>query len=123
MLKQIEKIKTEALKELGDINNPKDLEAWRVHYLGKKSPLTQILRGLATLSIEEKKEVGAAANQLKNLLEGHAEEKGQTLRETQLKSATQKNPSISVFLVDLTPLATSIPSPKQLKKFVISLSR
>ncbi len=97
MLKQIEKIKTEALKELGDINNPKDLEAWRVHYLGKKSPLTQILRGLATLSIEEKKEVGAAANQLKNLLEGHAEEKGQTLRETQLKSATQKE-SIDISL-------------------------
>ncbi|MGD0780238.1 MAG: phenylalanine--tRNA ligase subunit alpha [Dehalococcoidales bacterium] len=97
MLKEIEKIKTEALKQLGVISNPKDLEAWRVHYLGKKSPLTQILRGLTALSIEDRKAVGAAANQLKNLLETSAGEKGQALRETQLKSAAQKE-SIDISL-------------------------
>jgi phenylalanyl-tRNA synthetase alpha chain len=97
MQHEIEKIKTEALKQLADIDNPKDLEAWRVHYLGKKSPLTQILRGLATLSIEERKAVGAAANQAKNLLETGAGEKGQVLREAQLKSAAQKE-SIDISL-------------------------
>jgi phenylalanyl-tRNA synthetase alpha chain len=90
MLNKIEEIKTEALKQLAGINDAKDLEAWRVQYLGKKSPLTQILRGLTTLSIEERKAVGTAANQLKNLLESSAGEKGQTLREAQLKTEAQK---------------------------------
>ena len=90
MLEKIEDIKTEALKQIDGIDNVKDLESWRVHYLGKKSPLTQILRGLATLSIEERKAVGAAANQLKTLLENSAVQKGQSLRDVQLKSESQK---------------------------------
>ncbi len=97
MLNEIEKIKAEAQKQLTGINNLKDLEAWRVQYLGKKSPLTQILRGLTSLSIEERKAVGAAANQVKNLLETSATEKGQALHEVQLKSATQKE-SIDISL-------------------------
>ena len=64
MLEKIEEIKAEALKQLDGIDNVKDLEVWRVHYLGKKSPLTQILRSLGTLSIDERKAVGAGANQV-----------------------------------------------------------
>jgi len=97
MLKKIEEIKTEALKHIDGIDNVKDLESWRIHYLGKKSPLTQILRGLATLSIEERKAVGAAANKLKNLLENSAVEKGQSLRDVQLKSEAQRE-SIDISL-------------------------
>ncbi len=86
MLEKIEEIKSEALKQLDGIDNVRDLESWRVHYLGKKSPLTGILRGLATLSIEERKAVGAAANKVKTLLEDSAGQKGQSLREAQLTS-------------------------------------
>ena len=57
MLDKIEEIKKEALQQLDSIGNVKDMEAWRVQYLGKKSPLTQILRSLGTLSMEEKKAV------------------------------------------------------------------
>ncbi len=90
MLNEIEKIKTEALKQLGGTDNAKDLEAWRVKYLGKKSPLTQILRGLASLSIEERKVAGAASNQLKKQLENASTEKEAGLREAQLKTEAQK---------------------------------
>jgi phenylalanyl-tRNA synthetase alpha chain len=86
MLEKIEEIKAEALKQLDGIDNTRDLESWRVHYLGKKSPLTQILRSLATLSIEERKAVGAAANQLKTLLDNSAGQKGQSLRNAELTS-------------------------------------
>ena len=61
MLQQLEEIKLNALKELEAINNARELESWRVHYLGKKSPLTGILRSLATLPIDEKKAVGSLA--------------------------------------------------------------
>jgi phenylalanyl-tRNA synthetase alpha chain len=90
MSQQVEELKQKALAELKGIDNIKDLEAWRVRYLGKKSPLTGILRGLAALSIEERKAVGAAANQLKVLLESVSAEKAQALREGQIKAAAQR---------------------------------
>lgn len=90
MSEQITELKQKALQELEGIDNVKDLEAWRVRYLGKKSPLTQILRSLLTLSIEERKTVGAAANQLKALLENSAVQKGQAIRETRLTSEAAK---------------------------------
>lgn len=88
MLEKIEEIKAEALKQLDGISDVKDLESWRVQYLGKKSPLTQILRSLSTLSIDERKAVGAAANRLKTLLDDSVGQKSQALRNAQLTSET-----------------------------------
>jgi phenylalanyl-tRNA synthetase alpha chain len=90
MTERIEELKQQALGELEKIGNDRDLESWRVHYLGKKSPLTQILRSLSALSIEERKVIGAAANRLKALLEDNAAHKGQALREASLISAEAK---------------------------------
>ena len=89
MSENIEEIKSEALKQLEGIDNARDLESWRVHYLGKKSPLTRILRNLATLPIEERKSAGASANQAKALLEDSAGQKGQALREAQLAAQSK----------------------------------
>ena len=86
MIEQIETIKQEALGLLDGITDARELEAWRVKYLGKKSPLTQILRGLSGLSIEERKSVGAAANKAKGLLEQTAAARTQALRDAQLKT-------------------------------------
>jgi phenylalanyl-tRNA synthetase alpha chain len=97
MTERIEELKQQALGELEKIDNERDLESWRVHYLGKKSPLTQILRSLAALSIEERKVTGAAANRLKALLEDSAVHKGQALRDAGLVSAAAKE-SIDISL-------------------------
>jgi phenylalanyl-tRNA synthetase alpha chain len=97
MSEKIEEIKSAALKQLEGIDNVKDLESWRVRYLGKKSELTQILRSLATLPIEERKAVGASANQVKALLETSAGQKNQSLRDVQLASEAQKE-SIDISL-------------------------
>jgi phenylalanyl-tRNA synthetase alpha chain len=97
MTEQIEELKQRALQELEGIGNDKDLETWRVHYLGKKSPLTQILRSLAALSIEERKAVGAAANRLKVFLENSAVQKGQSLRDASLtREAAREGIDISL---------------------------
>jgi len=90
MLKQLEELKLKALQELESINNAKELESWRVHYLGKKSPLTGILRSLATLPIAERKTVGARANQAKTELEDSFQQKEQALREVQLATHAKK---------------------------------
>jgi phenylalanyl-tRNA synthetase alpha chain len=90
MIQQLEELKTKALQELDKIPDARELESWRVRYLGKKSSLTSILRSLATLPIEERKSVGARANQVKTALEGGLQEKGQALQETRFIFGTQK---------------------------------
>jgi phenylalanyl-tRNA synthetase alpha chain len=84
MLKQLEALKSNALKELEAVGQTKDLEAWRVRYLGKKSQLTSVLRGLAQLPIEERKPVGALANRIKAEFEERLEQKGRLLKQARL---------------------------------------
>ena len=84
MLKQLEEIKSSALRELDNIDNVAELESWRVRYLGKKSELTKVLRSLAALPLAERKTVGASANEVRACFEDSLEQKKQALRERQL---------------------------------------
>ncbi len=97
MLKQLDEIKSNALQHLEGITNLKDLESWHVQYLGKKSPLTGMLRSLSALPLEERKAAGARANELKQLLEESFQQKEQTLREAQLSAASRQE-SIDITL-------------------------
>jgi len=90
MQSQIEALKATALQKLESIDNAKDLDAWRVRYLGKKSELTGILRGLATLSLEERKTVGALANQVKTDLEEKLKAKEQALLDVRITQHARK---------------------------------
>jgi phenylalanyl-tRNA synthetase alpha chain len=102
MLKQIEEIKVKALSELEQLNQNADLEAWRVRYLGKKSELTQVLRGLSELSIEDKKALGSAANSLKISLEESYQNKESALREAQILANAVKE-SVDITLPGRRP--------------------
>ena len=86
MLEQLKGLHAQALDELKKIDNPRELESWRVRYLGKKSRLTQILRSLATLPLEERREMGAQANEIKRALESNLSEKEKLLQEALLTS-------------------------------------
>ena len=97
MLKQLEELKQKAGQELEAVANVKELEAWRVRYLGKKSQLTRILRSLATLPLEERKQVGAFANEVKAKLEDSLEQKRRLLGEARLVT-TIKEEQIDVTL-------------------------
>jgi len=90
MLKQLEELKLNALQELESINNIKGLESWRVCYLGKKSELTKVLHNLATLPLEERKAVGAWANEVKNNLEDRLKQKKQALQAVQVTAFTKR---------------------------------
>ncbi len=90
MLSQLEKLNSKALQELEGLTNAKELESWRVRYLGKKSSLTRILRSLAKLPLEERKIVGARANDIKVNLEKSLKQKELMLREAQLAADRQK---------------------------------
>jgi len=90
MLNQLEELKLNALQELESINTVKELESWRVRYLGKKSNLTKVLRSLASLPLEERKLVGAQANQVKVDLEDSLRQKERVLQETRLAVSAKK---------------------------------
>jgi phenylalanyl-tRNA synthetase alpha chain len=75
MLNQVKELASRALDELARVTDINELEAWRIHYLGRKGDLIQILRSLATVPLNERREVGAQANELKKSLEAAFEEK------------------------------------------------
>jgi len=83
-LEQIEALREKALVELAAIDDAEKLAVWRVRYMGKKSQLTTLLRGLAALSIEERKELGGRANQVKEGLAESFKEKEQAIFEARL---------------------------------------
>jgi len=86
MLEQLKDLRTQALEELHRVDNPRELESWRVRHLGKKSSLTKMLRSLVTLPIEERRKVGAQANEIKRALESSLEEKEKLIQEALLTS-------------------------------------
>jgi len=65
MKDQIDKIKENAVTQITDATTLENIEKIRVAYLGKKSALNEILKGLKDLSTEEKKIIGPHANQTK----------------------------------------------------------
>lgn len=66
----VEQLGQEAAAALAAAADEAALEAWRIAYMGRKGRLTLLLRSLSALSIEERRQVGAAANRLKASLEG-----------------------------------------------------
>ncbi len=97
MLPQLEELKLNALRELEGVTNIEGLESWRIRHLGKKSELTRMLRSLATLPLEERKAVGARANEVKNYLEDSLRQKEAALREVRL-AASAKRAGIDITL-------------------------
>jgi phenylalanyl-tRNA synthetase alpha chain len=67
MKEKIEQLKNDCLAELA---STEDAEAVRVKYLGRKGGLlTELLKGIKDLTVEEKREVGPVANMTKKELE------------------------------------------------------
>ncbi|PPD58349.1 phenylalanine--tRNA ligase subunit alpha [Dehalogenimonas etheniformans] len=81
----LENLKQKALAELSSANTEDALESWRVAYLGKKSDLNIILRGLANLPVEERKAVGADANVVREELETALKAREDAINEESLK--------------------------------------
>ncbi len=86
MIKSLEKLRLEALGELKQVDELKELESWRVRCTGKKSKLTQALRSLASLPLDERRKIGSLANEIKVDLELRLAEKKKLLEENHMAS-------------------------------------
>ena len=89
MSPKIEELRQNALRELEAVTSIKELESWRVRYLGRKGELTMILRSLAELPPEERKVIGAPVNVAKADLEDSFKQKEQSLREVRLAALAE----------------------------------
>lgn len=85
MQSKLSEIKEQALGALKNATETKDLEEIRIKLLGKKGELTQLLRSMGSLAVEERPKVGQMVNELRSEIEQKMAEK-----ETQLRAFEQE---------------------------------
>lgn len=84
-LKQLEEIQAQAIAELETISAESRLDAWRVAYLGRSSAVMQVFGRLPQFSKELRPQIGQAANRVKQALETALSERGQAIKEIELR--------------------------------------
>ncbi|MBM7096511.1 phenylalanine--tRNA ligase subunit alpha [Bacillus sp. H-16] len=75
MLDRLEELQAEALQKVEQAAEVKDIKDVRVAYLGKKGPITEVLKGMGKLSAEERPKVGSKANEVRDAISSAIEEK------------------------------------------------
>ena len=75
MQERLQQLQEEALQKIVEASNLKELNDIRVAYLGKKGPITEVLRGMGKLSAEERPKMGALVNVVRETIQAKIEEK------------------------------------------------
>jgi phenylalanyl-tRNA synthetase alpha chain len=97
MREKLQSIKDSAVADLEKVTATTDIEAVRVKYLGKKGELTSILRGMGSLSPEERPIVGKLANEVREALEELIDSKLESIKRDE-KELKLKNEVIDITL-------------------------
>ena len=84
MKEEILKIKENSLHDIKKCEDLKQLTDVKVKYLGKKGELTALLRGMGSLSAEERPIIGGLVNELRDELNEKIEEKQKELKRKEL---------------------------------------
>lgn len=85
MREQLEGLKQEALAKVTAAQSEKELQDVRVAYLGKKGPITEVLRGMGKLSAEERPVIGALANVVRDDIKAAIDEKMEVMAASALE--------------------------------------
>ncbi|MFT8458506.1 MAG: phenylalanine--tRNA ligase subunit alpha [Liquorilactobacillus ghanensis] len=100
-------LKRQALSEIEQTETPDKINEIRVHLLGKKGPITEILRGMRELPKEQRPEVGSFANKVRDELTNAIDEQKEKI-ETILTAKRLENEAIDVTLPGV-PVKTGTP--------------
>jgi phenylalanyl-tRNA synthetase alpha chain len=79
MQERLEELKQEALSKVEVASTLKELQDVKVAYLGKKGPITEVLRGMGKLSAEERPVVGQLANDVREAITEALEKKQESV--------------------------------------------
>ncbi|GGM26921.1 phenylalanine--tRNA ligase alpha subunit [Paraliobacillus quinghaiensis] len=75
MKERLQALKEEALVKVEEASTLEALQQVRVSYLGKKGPITEVLRGMGKLSAEERPVIGDLANKVREAIASQLDEK------------------------------------------------
>ena len=92
----IEELKRKFEQDLESIEQAADLDALKVSYLGKKGTITGLLKGMAQLSVEEKKSFGKEVNDLKTYAADKIAEKVEQLQARLLQREIDEMPEFDI---------------------------
>lgn len=101
MEQQLKQLEQEALAKIEAAANLKELNDVRVAYLGKKGPITDLLKGMGKLSAEERPKMGALVNTVRENVTAELETKVSALEERAIFEQLEKE-SIDVTLPGAT---------------------
>ncbi|MCZ8342315.1 MAG: phenylalanine--tRNA ligase subunit alpha [Leptospira sp.] len=87
---EIESLVKEAEVSIKTTKSEADLDQTKNIYIGKKGKLTAVLKGLASLSVEEKKSIGKLANEAQVKLEAIIESQKKNLKESFYENELKK---------------------------------
>jgi phenylalanyl-tRNA synthetase alpha chain len=87
VLETIERTRKVARKSLDRVADERELEDWRIEFLGRKSATVSVLRSLGELDPDLRHRAGQAANALKSELEEAHRAKHQELSEAKIEAA------------------------------------
>lgn len=93
---EIGELKDAALAELEGIRDEDLLNDWRIRYLGRKGRLNTVLRTLGKLPPEERRSLGAIANQAKAELEDALNKRQGELERERLQSRAEEEVDITL---------------------------
>ena len=96
MTTKLNAVKAELEKELAAVEDAAGLENIRVSYLGKKGSITELLKGMKDLSVEEKKDFGQKVNVLKNEATEKIAEKMQELKNKEIEEEINSMPEFDL---------------------------
>ena len=97
MREQLEQLRERSLAELAAISTEEMLQDFRVRYLGKKGELTAVMKGIGSLSPEDRPKLGQVVNSIRDLLEERIESAQTAIRE-QVRLARLRNERLDVTL-------------------------
>ncbi|MEZ4599443.1 MAG: phenylalanine--tRNA ligase subunit alpha [Syntrophotaleaceae bacterium] len=84
MKERLEGLLAEGRNALQEASTLTDLQNAKVRFLGKKGLMTAVMKGMGSLSAEERPTVGALANRIKEELEALFEERAEAVRAAEL---------------------------------------
>ncbi|SEM98787.1 phenylalanine--tRNA ligase subunit alpha [Lihuaxuella thermophila] len=107
MRERLQALQEEASSAIASADDLDQLRELKVKYLGKKGELTAVLRGMGSLSPEERPVIGGLANEIRGKLESLIAEKEEALEEAALETRLQEE-KIDITLPGVPRVAGSI---------------
>lgn len=92
MIEQLERLQQDALSLLAPIWDPKQLEEWRVKFMGRKGALAASMEQLGTLPKAERAAAGKLANEVKHALETAYDAKVGAIKQRALSESLEAEP-------------------------------